>query len=152
MITAKYAEQAVSSIKINSNKIIQLLSVEKVTGVKCIHDDFEIDDHSMEPIVVDDIEKDVCLIFWKAGANGFLIKHECLTHADAFLSAMKLYLYQNHLTGGAINHNCSNFNKSCTLLQLIALERKTTYILEFSKKSDMDESECSNEDQGNILH
>ena len=149
MITAKYAEQAVSSIKINSNKMIQLLSVEKVTGVKCIDDDFEIDDHSIEPIVVDDIEKDVCLIFWKAAANGFLIRYECLTHADAFLSAMKLYLYQNQLTGGAISHNCSDFNKSSTLLQLIALERKTTYVLESSKKLDMEGSESSNEDQGN---
>ena len=149
MVTAKNAERAVASIKTNSNKMIHLLSVEKVTGVKCIHDDFEIDDHSIKPIVVDDIEKDVCLIFWKAASNGFLIKNEHLTHADAFLSAMKLYLYQNHLTGGAISHNCSDFNKSCTLLQLIALERKTTYILEFSKKLDVEESECSNEDQGN---
>jgi hypothetical protein len=149
LVTAKNAERAVASIKTNSNKMIHLLSVEKVTGVKCIHDDFEIDDHSMKPIVVDDIEKDVCLIFWKAASNGFLIKNEHLTHADAFLSAMKLYLYQNHLTGGAISHNCSDFNKSCTLLQLIALERKTTYILEFSKKLDMEESEYSNEDQGN---
>ena len=126
-----------------------ILSVEKVTGVKCIDDDFETDDHSIEPIVVDDIEKDVCLIFWKAASNGFLIRHECLTHADAFLSAMKLYLYQNQLTGGAISHNCSDFNKSSTLLQLIALERKTTYDLEFSKKLDMEGSESSNEDQGN---
>ena len=149
METAKYAEHAVASMKTNSNKMIHLLSVEKGAGINCILDDFEIDDHSVEPIVVDDIEKDVCLIFWKAASNGFLIKNEHLTHADAFLSAMNLYLYQNHLTGGAISHNCSDFNKSCTLLQLIALERKTTYILEFSKKLDMEENEYSDEDQGN---
>ena len=74
METAKYAEHAVASMKTNSNKMIHLLSVEKGAGINCILDDFEIDDHSVEPIVVDDIEKDVCLIFWKAASNGFLSK------------------------------------------------------------------------------
>ena len=78
---------------------------------------------------------EVCLKFWTADDNGLLCKCEDLTHADAFLSAMKLWLYHSHLSEGILNETCSYFEKSHVLLPLIALERRTTHTIQSKKYS-----------------
>ena len=134
-LTEKPSKEAIMSIKIDANRDIQLLSLDKSSNVRCILQDLEVEDTSMEPIVTDNIEVDVCLKFWTDDANGLPCKYEELTHADAFLSAMKLWLYHSHLSEGIIDETCSYFEKSNVLLPLIALERKTTHTIQSKKHS-----------------
>ena len=133
--TEKPSKEAIMSIKNDANRDVQLLSVDKSSNVRCILDHLENEDSSMEPIVTHDIEVDVCLKFWTADANGLPCKCEDLTHADAFLSAMKLWLYHSHLSEGILNETCSYFEKSNVLLPLIALERRTTHTIQSKKYS-----------------
>ena len=134
--TEKPSKEAVMSIKNDANRDIQLLSVDKSSNVRCILDLLETEDSNMEPIIIsDDIEVEVCLKFWTADGNGLPCKCEELTHADAFLSSMKLWLYHSHLSEGIIDETCSYFEKSNVLLPLIALERRTTHTIKSEKYS-----------------
>ena len=96
--TEKPSKEAIMSIKNDANRDVQLLNVDKSSNVRCILDHLENEDSNMEPTVTDDIEVDICLKFWTADANGLPCKCEDLTHADAFLSAMQLWLYHSHLS------------------------------------------------------
>ena len=132
-MTEKASKEAIVTIKNDANRDVQLLSVDKSSTVKYLLDDLETEDSSMEPNVTDNIEVDVCLKFWTADANGLPCRYEELTHADAFLSAMKLWLYHSHLSEGILNETCSYFEKSNVLLPLIALE--TTHTIQSKKYS-----------------
>ena len=60
------------SIKNGANRDVQLLSVEKSSTIRYLLDSLETEDSSIEPIVTDDIDVDVCLKFWTADANAGL--------------------------------------------------------------------------------
>ena len=137
-LTEKPSKEAIMSIKNGANRDVQLLSVEKSSTIRYLLDSLETEDSSIEPIVTDDIEVDVCLKFWTADANGLPCRFEELTHADAFLSAMQLWLHHSHLSQGTIDETCSYFEKSSVLLPLIALERKTTHTIQSKKYSSND--------------
>ena len=137
-LTEKASKEAIVTIKNDANRDVQLLSVDKSSTVKYLLDDLETEDSSMEPIVTDNIEVDVCLKFWTADANGLPCRCEELTHADAFLSAMQLWLHHSHLSKGIIDETSSYFEKSNVLLPLIALERKTTHTVQSKEYSSID--------------
>ena len=133
---AMSAKKIVESINQENEKNCHLFSIDKIKEVK--HFDENVDSVNenldFEPVKVDNVRCDTCLIFWNYDENGLPIKIYHVTHADAFIDGMNLC---QNLGKSTIAEENSFFKKTGILFPLIALERKMTYILQQSKEESM---------------
>ena len=75
---AKYVKIVAESL--NANHKLQLLSIEDIVSLN--ENTIAVIDN--EPVIVEDVRTNNCLIFWNKDTNGYQNKFEYLTHADAF--------------------------------------------------------------------
>ena len=133
--TADWAKEVINSIKSSSEMKVDLFCLDVVQGFENILQKLESLENtvSCEPVEVDDIEANICLIFWNSEINTSKDIFEKITHAEAFILSMKLCIDMKCSTKDVIE-GYNIFDKEGLLLALCALERKLQFAL-FGSKS-----------------
>ena len=127
---ANWAKEAIDTIKSSTETDVDLFSLGNVHGIENILQKLESLENTvfLEPVKVDDIETNVCLIFWNSEINSATDTFEKITHAEAFLLSMKLCIEMKYSTKDIIE-GYNIFDKKRLLLALCALERKLQFAL-----------------------